>query len=34
MFTESESRPRTKLPSTGQEPNHPKLLAWLDDILA
>ncbi len=33
MFTESESRPRTKLPSTGQEPNHPKLLAWLDEVV-
>lgn len=33
MFTESESRPRTKLPSTGHEPNHPKLLAWLDEVV-
>ena len=35
MFTESESRLlRTHLPATGQAPSHPRLLAWLDEVVA
>lgn len=35
MFSESESRTlRHQLPSTGVEPRHPRLLAWLDEVVS